>query len=273
MTTLLHVSDTHFGTEQPHVVEALYRLVRDQAPDMLILSGDVTQRARRAQFSAAKEFVDRIALPTVALPGNHDIPLYNIFARMFYPYAGYRRVFGIDLEPEYESESVLVIGVNTTRPARHKNGEVSEAQIERVAARLRQARKEQLRIVVTHQPVHITREKEEKNLLRGRKAAVCEWARAGADLLLGGHIHLPYIHSLREEFAELARDVWIVQAGTGVSRRIRHDAPNSLNLISYDAADGRRRCVVKRWDYEASIGEFKTRESRDVPLDRGECRC
>lgn len=268
MTVLLHVSDTHFGTEQPPVVEALYRLVREQSPDVMVFSGDITQRARRAQFHSAKAFVDRIALPTIALPGNHDIPLYNFVARMFYPYAGHRRAFGSDLEPQFESADLLVITVNTTRPARHKNGEVSAEQIERVAARLRDAREEQLRIVVTHQPVHVTRVKEEKNLLLGREPAIREWARAGADLLLGGHIHLPYVRPLREEFKDLERDVYVVQAGTAVSRRIRHEAPNSMNLIRYTHTDRPRRCFIERWDYEAIAGEFKTVERSEILLDR-----
>ncbi|MGH8728515.1 MAG: metallophosphoesterase family protein [Burkholderiales bacterium] len=268
MTVLLQVSDTHFGTEQPPVVEALLRLVRDQAPDVLVFSGDITQRARRRQFRAAKSFVDRIALPTVVVPGNHDIPLYNLIARIFYPYANHQRVFGSDLEPGFESADVVVIALNTTRPARHKNGEVSAEQIERVAARLREAREEQLRIVVTHQPVHVTRAREEKNLLLNREPAIREWARAGADLLLGGHIHLPYVRSLREEFKNLERDVWIVQAGTAVSRRIRHEAPNSINFIRYTRADKPQRCVIERWDYEALAGEFRTIERSEIVLDR-----
>ncbi|HET6756333.1 MAG TPA: metallophosphoesterase [Burkholderiales bacterium] len=268
MTLLLQVSDTHFGTEQPPVVEALLRLVREQAPDLMVFSGDITQRARRRQFRAAKIFVDRISLPTIVLPGNHDIPLFNLIARIFYPYANHQRVFGSDLEQQFESADVVVIAVNTTRPARHKNGEVSAQQIERVAARLREAREEQLRIVVTHQPVHVTRVKEEKNLLLGREPAIREWARAGADLLLGGHIHLPYVRPLREEFKNLARDVYVVQAGTAVSKRIRHDAPNSINLIRYEHTDSPHRCVIERWDYEAIAREFKTVERSEIVLDR-----
>lgn len=269
MTVLLHVSDTHFGTEQLPVIEALYRLVREQAPGVMVFSGDVTQRARRSQFRAAKEFVDRIALPTVVVPGNHDIPLFDPTARIFYPYANYQREFGSDLEPRFESADVLIIAVNTTRPARHKNGEVSAVQIERVAERLRQAREDQLRIVVTHQPVHVTRVTEEKNLLIGREPAIREWARAGADLVLGGHIHLPYVRPLRDEFRNLERDVYVVQAGTAVSSRIRHDAPNSINLIRYARTDKPHRCAVERWDCEAIAGEFKTAERSEIYVDRG----
>ena len=134
MTVLLHFSDTHFGTEEAPVVQALQALVREQQPDALILSGDITQRARSAQFAAARSFCDSLGVARLlALPGNHDIPLYNLAARMFAPYAGYKACFGDELEPELEFGDVLVIGVNTTRPARHKDGVVSAAQINRVA--------------------------------------------------------------------------------------------------------------------------------------------
>jgi 3',5'-cyclic AMP phosphodiesterase CpdA len=271
MSLLLQVSDTHFGTEQPWVVEALLAMVREQPPDVVVLSGDITQRARRAQFRAARAFVDQLAAPaTLVLPGNHDIPLFNIVARIFYPYANHQRVFGSNLEPAFESADLLVITVNTTRPSRHKHGEVSVEQIQRVADRLRRATSQQLRVVVTHQPVHVTRMKEEKNLLRGNGEAVRQWARAGADLVLGGHIHLPYVRPLRERFPDLPRAVWMINAGTAVSTRIRHDAPNSINLIRYAGADKVRQCAVERWDYSISVDRFEPVERVEISLDHVE---
>ena len=269
MSLLLQISDTHFGTEQLAVMEAVFRLVREQGPDVVVLSGDITQRARRAQFRAARAFVDRLAVPaTLVLPGNHDIPLFNLVARMFYPYANYQRVFGRTLEPLFASPDFLLIGVNTTRPSRHIDGEVSAAQIQRVAQRLRRATREQLRIVVTHQPVHVTRPAEEKNVLHGHREAVRAWADAGADLLMGGHIHLPYVRPLTERFPDLPRSVWVVQAGTAVSTRVRYDAPNSLNLIRYTAADSPQRCVVERWDHRPDEHRFAPAECTEIPLDR-----
>src|SRR5690606_2397928 len=137
MSCVLHVSDPHFGTEQAPVVAALERLARELRPGLVLLSGDITQRARRAQFAAARAFADRLGVPALlAVPGNHDIPLFNLAARLFAPYGNYARAFGTELEPQFADDDWLVIGVNTTRAARHKNGEVSVAQIERVAARL-----------------------------------------------------------------------------------------------------------------------------------------
>lgn len=270
MSLILQISDTHFGTEQADVVEALVRLVKDERPDLIILSGDITQRARRSQFAAARAFVDRLApVPLLAIPGNHDIPLFNIGMRLLAPYANYSRAFGAELEPVFEREQLLVLGVNTTRPDRHADGEVSLAQVQRVAERLARAQPGQLRIVVTHQPICALLPEDEHNVLQGHAAAVRRWSEAGADLILGGHIHLPYVVALSERHPYLARAMWAVQAGTAVSSRLRHGANNSVNLIRY--ADGQRpawTCSIERWDYQPQTRHFMPVNITAVDLDR-----
>ena len=133
MTVLLQVSDPHFGTEQPTVVDALTELARQQRPELVVLSGDITQRARPSQFRAARAFTDSLGVPVLAVPGNHDIPLFDVWTRLRSPYGRYSAAFGIDLEPVHRSPELLVVCVNTTRPWRHKDGEVSALQIDRVA--------------------------------------------------------------------------------------------------------------------------------------------
>ncbi|MEO5735741.1 MAG: metallophosphoesterase [Rubrivivax sp.] len=244
MTVLLQISDPHFGTEQAAVVTALRALAEQQRPELLVVSGDITQRARADQFRAAGAFIGGLGLPTLVVPGNHDIPLYNIAGRLLAPYRGYRAVFGSQLEPEHDDADLLVIGLNTTRWWRHKNGELSAAQIERVEQRLQDARPGQLRIVVVHQPVAVTRRGEVHNLLRGHAVALRRWAAAGCDLVMGGHIHLPYVMPL----PGLQRPMWAVQAGTALSTRTREGQPNSVNVLRWgrDAPDG--RCQIERWD-------------------------
>jgi len=272
MSLILQISDTHFGTEVPAVVEALLALARTLSPDLLVYSGDVTQRARPREFAAARAFLERIGAPHVlALPGNHDIPLFNLALRVFAPYANFASCFGDDLEPSFESDDLLVLGVNTTRPRFHTDGEVSRAQIERVSRRLRGARPEQLRVVVTHQPVYVSRPQDRKDLLRGHDEALPAWSAAGADIVLGGHIHLPQIRCLRELRADLPRALWCVQAGTATSSRVRWEAPNSLNLIRY-ARPGlpaeAPRCAAERWDYDATARRFVRVAALELTLDR-----
>lgn len=267
MTVVLHISDTHFGTERPLVVQALERLARAHAPSMVILSGDITQRARKEEFAAAGSFMDRLSVPSrLVIAGNHDIPLFDVVTRIFGPYSRYGRVFGSDLEPIHDAADLLVIGVRTTRRYRHIEGEVSARQVERVAKRLRQADKRQLRIVVTHQPVFVTHAEDEEHLLRGHRKAIAEWAQAGVDLILGGHIHRPFISGLHDSFTSLQRPVWAVQAGTAVSTRIRHDSNNSVYLIRHGLAGEARYCEVERWDYDENASEFAMIQSKVLPI-------
>jgi len=257
MSVLLQISDTHFGTEQPQVVEALVALAAQLQPDVVVLSGDITQRARPAQFRAARAFVDRLGAPVLAIPGNHDIALFDLWARLTQPYARYATAFGAELEPVHVSQDLLVVCVNTTRAWRHKNGEVSTAQIDRVSKLLSAASPPQLRVVVVHQPAAVTQARDRPNLLRGHSAATRAWSAAGADLVMGGHIHLPYTLAL----PGLARPLWVVQAGTAVSTRTRPGVPNSVNVLRWgeasDASESlaptrpgaRHSCLIEQWDY------------------------
>ena len=266
MTVLLQISDPHFGTERAEVVAALQRLVQQQRPDILLLSGDITQRATRPQFNAARAFVDGLDVRTVlALPGNHDIPLFNPVARLLRPYANYRRAFGTALENEFENEDVLLLTLNTTRWYRHIDGELSDRQIDRVAARLRRSSSARWRIVVTHQPLATPSAEEAHDLLHGHEKAVRCWGEAGADVIMGGHIHLPYVLAMHQRQPMLPSPLWVVQAGTALSDRVRAGAPNSVNLLRIDgAATAARQLQVERWDYDASRHCFECVDSDDL---------
>ena len=260
MSTVLQISDPHFGTEQAPVVNALAALAQQQKPDLIVLSGDITQRARPAQFAAARAFVDGLGIPVLAIAGNHDIPLFDLWTRFRYPYAHYCAAFGSDLEPVHASADLMVVCVNTTRAWRHKDGEVSGLQIDRVARTLAGARPGQLRIVVVHQPVAVTRAEDVPNLLRGHAIALQKWSTAGADLVMGGHIHLPYVMELHG----LARPMWAVQAGTAVSSRVRQEAPNSVNLLRWGAGVSPGRCTIEQWDFSASQQAFVRASATEV---------
>ena len=232
------------------MVEALVALVQTLAPELVVLSGDITQRARRREFAAAGAFVKRLgATHVLAIPGNHDIPLYDVVSRLSRPYAGFQRIFGEDLEPSFAAGDALVLGVKTTRRYRHVDGEISPAQCDRVVAALKQARDEQVRIVVVHQPLAVPRESEHKNVAFGHQAAIEAWAEAGADLILGGHIHLPFVLPLHESTPSLSRHLWAVNAGTAVSSRTRRGSGNSVNVLRIEAAAQGPSCTLEQWTY------------------------
>ena len=255
MTVVLQVSDPHFGTERPMALAALERLAAELRPDLLLLTGDITQRARPDQFARARAFVDKLQTPArLVIPGNHDIPLFAVFTRFLDPYGRYEQAFGQALEGEFESDDLLVIALNTTRRYRHKHGEVSAEQIERVAQRLAAAKPGQLRLIAVHQPVAVPSATDVNNLLRGREIALRRWAEAGADAVVGGHIHLPYVLPLRERWPDLPRPMWAVQAGTALSTRVRGGISNSVNVIRSGSGHA---SVVERWDVDETVGLFQ----------------
>ena len=269
MSQLLQISDPHFGTEQPAVMQALIALAHEKKPDVLVLSGDITQRATASEFKRARAFCDALAIPRMlSLPGNHDIPLFNLVGRLFRPYAAYQQMFGADLEPELQTDSLCVLGVKTTRRWRHKNGQISAGQVARVSAKLAKASARQLRVVVVHQPIQVLKASDEHDRLNGWEPAVRAWAEAGADVVMGGHIHLPYVCEMSSGLEGLKRRIWCVQAGTAVSSRIRLEAPNSVNLLRHEPGQADVPCLVERWDFNSASGRFGLVKTTSLHLDR-----
>lgn len=267
--SILQISDAHFGTEVPQVVDALAALAAELAPSLVVMSGDVTQRATQAQFDSATRFLRQLTAPaTLVIPGNHDVPLINLALRLFAPFSRFNRAFGGDLEPVYADADMLVIGVNTVMPLWHQQGLVSARQVERVRQRLSQAAPEQIRVVVCHHPVQVIRKEDDKNRLRGADSAVRSWVAAGADLILGGHIHLPFLRPLRQHYPGLPRAAWVAQAGTAVSARIRQGISNSVNFIQVLDRDASPACRVERWDYAAADRAFIRVACEEFALDR-----
>jgi 3',5'-cyclic AMP phosphodiesterase CpdA len=257
MTRLLHLSDTHFGTEVAVVCDALVALAHELKPDVIVLSGDLTQRATAAQFDAAAAFVARLpAVPRLVLPGNHDIPLFALWQRIASPYRRFARHFGDRLDSCWRGHGMQLIGVNTTRAWRHQHGALSQAQIAHVDAQLRAADPALWRIVVTHHPLVVTREQDLADRPRGYRDALQRWCDAGADLLLCGHIHLPTVVRWH---APAGGAAWVVKAGTAVSSRTLDGVPNSVNLLAQEGTGAARRRSVTRWDYDATQQRFVAR--------------
>lgn len=262
MNLLLQVSDPHFGAERPEVCDALQQLARRERPRVLLMSGDLTQRARPAQFAAARRFADSLDVPhLLALPGNHDIPLFDLASRLWRPYARYRHHFGRAHDALLDIDGLRLIGLDSTRRLRHIDGELSRAQIARTSELLRSAPAGALRVVALHHPLDVGRGSERHNRVRRHEEAIRQWSCAGADIVLGGHIHLPSVRRLEHATGWL----WAVLAGTAVSRRIRHDAGNSVNLLR---RAGEHACVVERWDFREATGAFELAALNALPLVR-----
>lgn len=256
VSRLLQISDPHFGSERPEVVSALLNLAQTLAPDAIVLSGDITQRATPAQFAAAAAFCAELPpVPRLIVPGNHDIPWGVGVRRLIAPYQAFRRGLGVDLEGELQLPDCLLIGINSSRWWRRIEGVYGSAQVSRAAQRMRAACPDQLRIVVGHHPLAVPTPAEAQHVAWGSRRALAAFAAAGADLLLSGHIHLPAVFLCPID--PFAAQLWCVQAGTAVSRRTRAGLPNSVNLIDYTAGLAPRQVTVERWDFALAGAQFQ----------------
>lgn len=248
MAVIAHLSDPHFGTEQLDVQTALLELLKQFSPDLVVLSGDITQRARRAQFAAAARFVATLApVPWLAVPGNHDLPLFNLPARFGWPYAGYRRVFGAEREPLTVIGEVTVMGCDATSPRRFKNGYLD---VERLRQRLRAVARPL--VLVVHQPLDCPKPMDVENLLAPGAELAELLSAERVDLVLSGHIHDPMCVDLRQRYGELVWSPVLSLAGTALSTRIRADAPNSFHFIRLSEDELR----VERFDWQQTMRAF-----------------
>ena len=229
MRIVAHLSDLHFGRIDDSVLAPLRAAVHSAAPDLIAISGDFTQRAKRTQFAAAREFLDSLEPPKLVVPGNHDVPLWNVARRFLTPFARYREFISPDLEPEYQDDEMIVIGVNTARSFAHGEGRINARQVNRIVRRLAAAPAPLIRVIVTHHPFDLPPGVEERRLLGRARVAMIELARADADLFLSGHLHLSHASQSAERYGIEGHSALIVQAGT-VSKRGRGELP-SFNLL------------------------------------------
>jgi 3',5'-cyclic AMP phosphodiesterase CpdA len=226
---IVHLSDLHLGRLDPAVLGALVSTIRGVGPDLVVVSGDLTQRATTQQFAAARRFLQAVEARTLTIPGNHDVPLWNVAARFLTPFDRYQRYITPDLEPEYQDDEIIVVGVNTARSVTWGEGRINLAQVDRILARLNAAPRASTRIVVTHHPFDLPPGIREQRLLGRARAAMARLATAGADLFLSGHLHLSHVSHSAERYRIAGHSALIVQAGT-VSMRGRGEEP-SFNVL------------------------------------------
>jgi 3',5'-cyclic AMP phosphodiesterase CpdA len=209
-------------------VEALVADLRDLAPSLVAVSGDLTQRARRSEFARAREFLGRVAPPKLVVPGNHDVPLFDVARRFLSPLGRYRTWIEPDLAPVWDDEEVLAIGLTTARSFTWKAGRVSYAQMEALRVRFCGDDPDRLHVLVAHHPFSPPARAPRERIVGRAGAALASLAACGLDLVLTGHLHREYAGDLAGQ--TLARSVLALHAGSAVSRRLRGEA-NSYLLV------------------------------------------
>lgn len=234
MRIVVQISDLHFGRVDEAVLAPLRAALASLAPDLLVVSGDLTQRARASQFRAARAYLDTLPQPQLVVPGNHDVPLYNVFARFLAPLRTYRRIVTEDLDPHFIDAEIAVVGVNTARSATFKGGRINEEQVAAVRARICKLPDEVVKIVVTHHPFDVPKDSRDGDQIVGRaRMALEQLADCGADVLLSGHLHESHVGHTADRYRIAGLSALVVQAGTATSSRTR-ESPNSFNLLRLD---------------------------------------
>jgi 3',5'-cyclic AMP phosphodiesterase CpdA len=249
--TLLHVSDLHFGRIDPATLEPLLAAAREIRPDVVVVSGDLTQRARAWQFREARDFLAALPQPQVVVPGNHDVPLYNVALRFADPLANYRRYITDDLEPYYRDDEVAVAGINTARSLAFKGGRINERQVARVRERLCALPDGVARVIVTHHPFDLPEGRAEADLVGRARMAMEAFVACGADVIASGHLHVSHTAHTAIRYKLPGRSALVVQAGTATSTRERGE-PNSFNVLSVE----RQRISVERRVWRAADRAF-----------------
>lgn len=254
MRTLVHLSDLHFGHVDEATLRPLSRLIESLKPDVVVVSGDLTQRARTREFREARAFLDTLPRPQIVVPGNHDVPLVNVWKRFASPLERFRSLIDRDVEPFYLDEEIAVLGFNTARSSTWKSGRFNAEQLAQARARLEPLPASLVKIVVTHHPFDVPRGRNERDLVGGAGLAVAGFMAAGADLLLSGHLHMSHAGGTAERYPVGGRAALVIHAGTATSTRQRGEV-NSFNVLTLDGG----RLSLVRFDWSSGGGAFLPR--------------
>jgi 3',5'-cyclic AMP phosphodiesterase CpdA len=242
MINILQISDLHFGPYyMPNVGEAVLRAAAELEADVIVASGDFTQRAKPSEFADARAFMDKLPKrPTIVIPGNHDVPLYRVFERLFAPYKNYRQYISQDLDSIYRDENIVIVALNSTAPYRAiVNGRIRRSQLEFVSKAFENTPKEVARVVVAHHHFAPAPDYEGGDVMPKAKRAIDCFTDLRVDMIIGGHLHRAYIGNSLDFYPGEQREhgIIIVQSGTTTSRRgrAREREKNSFNHIRITA--------------------------------------
>lgn len=263
-TRILHVSDLHIGARKaqhdPEAERTIANLVEQLQPELVIASGDLTHRGRRGQHERAAQLLRDLGVPLLAVPGNHDIP-YSFPGRFTHPWREFERQWQTT-EPVYTSAGIQAVGVNSVRPSRQQSGAVRDPQLERVSEQLLAAAPGALRVVVFHHQIVAAPWRSRKRPIPRRAHVFARLVEAGADLILGGHIHQAAV-SERREFEAIAgpgRSV-VISVTPGLEQPRPHRRGEARGVMVYTADTEQLTVETYLW----SEGDWNLAAQRTFP--------
>jgi len=257
MRTVVQISDLHFGSILQPTLEPLLERVWSLEPDLVIVSGDLTQRARASEYLEAQAYLARMPTPRLVLPGNHDVPLYDVVRRFAAPLARYEKYITTDLAPVHFDDELAVVGINSARSFTFKGGTLGATAVADAAAKFDRLANNQAKIVVAHHPFHIPPGLSGVTVVNGVQNAMKRFAACGVDLFLAGHLHL--VHQASAELYERDFHATILQAGSATSTRARGE-PNSFFV--FRTHEGGIEVEIHVW--KATAARFEIAETRTV---------
>lgn len=265
MRKIAHISDLHFGAADDLVAERLIECVTSLEPHLVICSGDLTQRARTSQFVAARAFLDKLPKPQMVIPGNHDVPLYNVYDRFVNPLEKFESIITPELEPFISDDEIAVAGINTARSLTIKGGRIGRDEAERLRDKMSQLPERMLKLVVTHHPFDVPDGEDEQDIVGRAEEMLPIIASSGADVFLSGHLHKSHIgHSARRYRLDNGYSALIIQAGTAISNRERGEE-NSFNMLEFDhplLTVHRYTCPIRTEPFRLAASERFTHDGR-----------
>ncbi|MEO7995996.1 MAG: metallophosphoesterase [Gemmatimonadaceae bacterium] len=262
MRTVVQLSDLHFGAILEPTLEPLVEQLRELSPDLTIISGDVSQRARSDEFARARDYLKRLPTPQLVIPGNHDVPLYNVFRRFLSPLDCYDEYIASNHDPVFIDDEIAVVAINSARSFTFKGGNINEAQIRNSVQQFDRANKQQVRIVVTHHPFDLPVGLSGVSIVHGAKEAIQAFARSDVDLFLTGHLHL--IHRATGAVFVPGYKATLLGAGTATSTRARGES-NSFFVFRIDHTLADENAIqVETHSWNAARNCFEITDTRGL---------
>lgn len=249
MKRIIHLSDLHFGTERIDLLNLVRHEIKQNNPDLIVISGDLTQRAKNSQFCAAKKFVDSLNRKIICVPGNHDISLYNPIERFLYPFSKYKKWISPDLCVSYMHDNIAMLGINSVTPYKPMSGYVTKSQLKLIVDFFTSQSNNKIKIVIMH---HNLISSERHKIINDSEKLIDVFCKCKVNLVLSGHIHAAHVELLRQTNDT---SLYVITAGTAISTRTLES--NSFNIIDID--DKWFKLIVKKFDGNDFVTSYENK--------------